>query len=85
MAVADARPPLSLVPQAHRFVPSISTGEVGAAAGVLSLAILALLLSKGVLQRPALAIFAADGLARAAAVLRAGRGSTARAPAAALA
>ena len=69
MAVADARPPLSLVPQAHRFIPSISTGEVGAAAGVLSLSILALLLSKCVLQRPALAIFAGDGLARAAAVL----------------
>jgi 3-oxoacyl-[acyl-carrier-protein] synthase-1 len=72
MAVADARPPLSLVPQAHRFIPSISTGEVGAAAGVLSLAILALLLSKGVLQRPALAIFAAAGLARTAAVLAPG-------------
>jgi len=69
MAVADARPPLSLVPQAHRFLPSISTGEVGAAAGVLSLAIVALLLSKGVLQRPALAIFASDGPSRAAAVL----------------
>jgi 3-oxoacyl-[acyl-carrier-protein] synthase-1 len=69
MAIADARPPLSLVPQAHRFLPSISTGEVGAAAGVLSLAIVALLLSKGVLQRPALAIFASDGPARAAAVL----------------
>jgi len=69
MAVADARPPLSLVPQAQRFVPSISTGEVGAAAGVLSLAIVALLLSKGVLQRPSLAIFASDGPARSAAVL----------------
>ncbi len=69
MALADARPPMSLAPQAPRFIPSISTGEVGAAAGVLSLALVALLLSKGVLHRPALAMFAADGPARAAAVV----------------
>jgi 3-oxoacyl-[acyl-carrier-protein] synthase-1 len=69
LALADARPPLSLAPQAMRLIPSISTGEVGAAAGVLSLAIVALLLSKGVLQQPALVMFAADGPARAAAVL----------------
>ena len=69
LAVADARPPLSLVPEAQRLIPSISTGEVGAAAGALSLAIVGLLLAKGVVQRPALAMFAAEGPARAAAVL----------------
>jgi len=69
LALADARPPLSLVPAVQRLIPSISIGEVGAAAGVLSLAIVALLVSKGVVQRPSLAMFAADGPARAAAVL----------------
>ncbi len=69
LAMADARPPLSLVPEVQRLIPSISTGEVGAAAGALSLAIVGLLLSKGVVHRPSLAIFAADGPARAAAVL----------------
>ena len=69
LALADARPPLSLVPAVPRLIPSISIGEVGAAAGVLSLAIAALLLSKGVVQRPSLAMFAADGPSRAAAVL----------------
>ena len=71
MALADARPPLSLVPEAQRLIPSISTGEVGAAAGPLSLAIVGLLLAKGVVQRPSLAMFAAEGQARAAAVLTA--------------
>ena len=69
LALADARPPLSLVPAVQRLIPSISIGEVGAAACVLSLAIVALLVSKGVVQRPSLAMFAADGPARAAAVL----------------
>jgi 3-oxoacyl-[acyl-carrier-protein] synthase I len=69
LALADARPPLSLVPEAQRLIPSISTGEVGAAAGVLSLAIVGLLLAKGVVQRPALAMLVAEGPARAAAVL----------------
>lgn len=69
LAAADARPPLSLVPEAQRLIPSISTGEVGAAAGALSLAIVGLLLSRGVVHRPSLAMFASDGPARAAVVL----------------
>jgi 3-oxoacyl-[acyl-carrier-protein] synthase-1 len=69
LALADRQPPLSLAPQAQRFMPAISTGEVGAAAGVLSLAFLSMLLSKGVLSQPALAMFCADGAARGAAVL----------------
>jgi 3-oxoacyl-[acyl-carrier-protein] synthase-1 len=69
LALADGRPPLSLAPQAQRFLPAISTGEVGAASGVLSLAILAFLLAKGVFRRPALALFSSDGAARGAAIL----------------
>ncbi len=69
LALADRKPPLALAPQAQRFMPAISTGEVGAAAGVLSLAFLSLLLSKGVLSQPALAMFSSDGAARGAAVL----------------
>jgi 3-oxoacyl-[acyl-carrier-protein] synthase-1 len=69
LAVSDRRTPLSLARYAQRIVPAISTGELGAAAGVLSLAVLSLLLSKGVLQRPALAMFSSEGASRGAAVL----------------
>lgn len=78
LALADARPPLSLVPEAQRLIPSISTGEVGAAAGVLSLAIVGLLLAKGVVRRPALAMFAAEGPARAAALVAPAAAATAK-------
>jgi hypothetical protein len=69
LAVADGRPPLSAAPDAQRFLPAISTGDVGAASGVLSLAVLAFLQAKGVLTGPALALFAGNGPARGAAVL----------------
>ncbi len=69
MSVADARPPLSDAAQAQRLIPSISLGDVGAAAGVLSLAIAGLLLAKGVVQWPVLTMFSTDGASRAAAVL----------------
>jgi 3-oxoacyl-[acyl-carrier-protein] synthase-1 len=69
LALADGRPPLSLAPHAQRFIPAISTGEVGAASGILSLVTLSFLLTKGVLRSPALAMFTSDGAARGAAVL----------------
>jgi 3-oxoacyl-[acyl-carrier-protein] synthase-1 len=69
LTLADAWPPLSLAPHAQRFIPAISTGEVGAASGILSLTVLSFLLMKGVLQRPALALFSSRGAARGAAVL----------------
>jgi 3-oxoacyl-[acyl-carrier-protein] synthase-1 len=69
LALADGRPPLSLAAHAPRFIPAVTTGEVGAAAGVLSIATLAYLLMSGVLQRPALAMFSSDGPARGTAVL----------------
>ena len=78
LALADARPPLSLVPEAQRLIPSVSTGDVGAAAGLLSLAMLGLLLAIGVVHRPTLAMFAADGPARAAAVLAPAAAATTR-------
>jgi len=69
VALADGRWPLWAAPQAQRLLPAISTGEVGAAAGVLSLAVLAFLIDKGVLSGPSLALFAGSGPTRAAAVL----------------
>jgi 3-oxoacyl-[acyl-carrier-protein] synthase-1 len=69
VALADGRWPLWAAPQAQRLLPAISVGEVGAAAGVLSLAVLAFLIDKGVLTGPALALFAGTGPTRAAAVL----------------
>lgn len=69
LAVADGRPPLSAAPDAQRFLPAISTGDVGAASGVLSLAVLSFLLAKGVLTGPALALLVGEGAARGAAVL----------------
>jgi 3-oxoacyl-[acyl-carrier-protein] synthase-1 len=69
LAVADGRSPLAAAPDAQRFLPAISTGDVGAASGVLSLALLAFLLAKGVLTGPALALFVGEGAARGAAVL----------------
>jgi 3-oxoacyl-[acyl-carrier-protein] synthase-1 len=69
LALADGRPPLSVAPHAQRFLPAISTGDVGAASGVLSIALLAFLISKGVIRRPALALSSTDGPARAAVVL----------------
>ena len=69
LSLADGRPPLSLAPHAQRFIPAISTGEIGAASGVLSLVLLSFLLMKEVLRRPALALFSGEGASRGAAVL----------------
>jgi 3-oxoacyl-[acyl-carrier-protein] synthase-1 len=69
LALADGRPPLSVAPHAQRFLPAISTGDVGAASGVLSMALLSFLIGKGVIRRPALALSSTDGPARAAVVL----------------
>jgi len=69
LALADGRPPLSGAPHAQRFLPAISTGDVGAASGVLSMALLSFLIAKGVIRRPALALSATDGPARTAVLL----------------
>ena len=50
-------------------IPSLSVGETGAAAGFLSIAMLAFLHSKGVHQRPSLAALTSDGPERGAVVL----------------
>jgi 3-oxoacyl-[acyl-carrier-protein] synthase I len=50
-------------------LPALSVGETGAAAGFLSIAMLAFLHSKGVHQRPSLAALTCDGPERGAVVL----------------
>jgi 3-oxoacyl-[acyl-carrier-protein] synthase-1 len=50
-------------------IPSLSVGETGAAAGFLSIAMLAFLHSKGVHKRPSLAALTCDGPERGAVVL----------------
>ena len=50
-------------------IPALSVGETGAAAGFLSIAMLAFLHSKGVHKRPSLAVLSSDGPERGAVVL----------------
>jgi 3-oxoacyl-[acyl-carrier-protein] synthase-1 len=50
-------------------IPALSVGETGAAAGFLSIAMLAFLHSKGVHKRPSLAALTSDGPERGAVVL----------------
>jgi len=52
-------------------VPAFSTGETGAAAGFLSIAMLAFLHAKAVHKRASMAVFTSDGPERGAVVLRA--------------
>jgi hypothetical protein len=69
LAMALGRPPLCLARDPEMIIPAMSVGEVGAAAGVLSLVVLSFLFTKGALRGPALASFSSDGTARGAAVL----------------
>jgi 3-oxoacyl-[acyl-carrier-protein] synthase-1 len=50
-------------------LPAFSVGETGAAAGFLSIAMLAFLHSKGVHKRPSLAVFSCEGPERGAVIL----------------
>jgi 3-oxoacyl-[acyl-carrier-protein] synthase-1 len=50
-------------------IPALSVGETGAAAGFLTLAMLAFLHGKGVYERPSLAVLSCDGPERGAVVL----------------
>ena len=54
---------------AAREIPALSVGETGAAAGFLSIAMLAFLHSKGVHKQPSLATLSCDGPERGAVVL----------------
>jgi hypothetical protein len=68
LALAAARPPLGGV-DFRVLTPALSTGEVGAAAGVLSLAVLAFFMAHDELASPALAAFLSEGAARGAALV----------------
>jgi 3-oxoacyl-[acyl-carrier-protein] synthase-1 len=69
LTFAAHRPPLDRAAALTVFCPAISTGEIGAAAGALSLALLAFYLAEGVVVGPSLAAFLSDGPQRGAAVV----------------
>jgi 3-oxoacyl-[acyl-carrier-protein] synthase I len=69
LALAIGRPPLASIRGLKMIQPAFATGEIGAAAGVLSLAALAFLLEREVAKEVAVALFTSDGPARGAAVL----------------
>jgi 3-oxoacyl-[acyl-carrier-protein] synthase-1 len=69
LLLARSRPPLDVAATARIFAPSISVGEIGAAAGPLALAMLAFFIHKGVVGGPGLCLFRSDGSGRGAAVV----------------
>jgi 3-oxoacyl-[acyl-carrier-protein] synthase I len=69
LSLAFGRLPPRAPDQAEIWGPATCTGEIGAAAGVISLAMLAFYVKQGVLTRPALASFVSEGRLRAAAVV----------------
>jgi 3-oxoacyl-[acyl-carrier-protein] synthase-1 len=69
LALALSHLPPRATDQAEIWGPATCTGETGAAAGFLSLAMLAFYVDKGVLNGPALASFVSDGRVRGAAVV----------------
>jgi 3-oxoacyl-[acyl-carrier-protein] synthase-1 len=69
LLLARGRPPLDAAGAARLFAPSLSVGEIGAAAGPLALAMLAFFIDKGVLGGPGLCLFHSDGTDRGAAAV----------------
>src|SRR5262249_37969753 len=61
---------------ARLFVPALSVGEIGAAAGPLALAMLAFFVQPRVVEGPALCRLGSGGGARPAAAVRPARGET---------
>ena len=69
LSLALGRLPARAADQAEVWGPASCTGEIGAAAGFLSLAMLAFYLKRGVLTGVALATFVSEGAIRGAAVV----------------
>ena len=69
LSLALGRLPPRAADQAEVWGPASCTGEIGAAAGFLSLAMLAFYLKRGVLTGVALAPFVSEGAIRGAAVV----------------
>jgi hypothetical protein len=72
LAWASTRAPLNAAPSLQTFAPATSVGDVGSAAGVLSLAMLAFLLDKHAIASPGLALITGDGTRRCAVLLAKG-------------
>lgn len=69
LALCDSRPPLASIGDHRRFIPAMSTGEIGAASAALSIAALAFFLTENVVKVSGLCrMFGADR-GRAAALI----------------
>jgi 3-oxoacyl-[acyl-carrier-protein] synthase-1 len=67
--LARGRSPLDAATAARIFAPSISVGEIGAAAGPLAIAMLAFFIHKGVVGGPGVCLFRSNGSGRGAVVV----------------
>jgi 3-oxoacyl-[acyl-carrier-protein] synthase-1 len=70
---ASTRAPICAAAGASTFAPSTSLGDIGAAAGVLSMVMLSFLVEKNALQGPGICMFAGDSGRRGSALLSARR------------
>jgi 3-oxoacyl-[acyl-carrier-protein] synthase-1 len=69
LALAAARPPFTAMTSVRMLQIPFTTGETGAASGVLALAALAFFLENNAVTSPAAALFTSDGASRGAAVV----------------
>jgi 3-oxoacyl-[acyl-carrier-protein] synthase-1 len=69
LSVATGRLPVSRQQTLNTWGPATCVGEIGVAAGWLSIAMLAFLFGKGLRTSPALATFQSDDVLRGAAVV----------------